>query len=145
MWRALGAPAKEWDPDAFLAALRSDPDAHRVRDSTGRTALAFAVQRNRAFASRHLLTIRADASAAGPGGWTPLHYCALDGRDTELLELLVAARADPNAVTGDGMPVLFYATNASNEAAVAALLRAGASRDAVTKAARRHGGPLLGD
>eukprot|EP00972_Heterocapsa_arctica_P110676 16294888-Heterocapsa_arctica.AAC.1 len=37
------------------------------------------------------------------------------------------------------MPVLFYAANAGNEAAVNALHRAGARPDAVREAARRHG------
>ncbi|CAE8628253.1 unnamed protein product [Polarella glacialis] len=145
LWRALEAPKSEWDPDTFVAALQTDPNAHRVCDDTGRAPLTFAIQRNKPFAARSLLAARADASTVGPRGWTSLHYCALDGRDIELLGLLAAARADPNAVTNDGMPVLFYATNAGNEAAVNALIHAGARPDAVKQAARRHGGTLLGD
>jgi len=145
LWRTLVAPKSEWNPDAFLAALQSDPDAHRVCDTSGRTPLAFAAQQNRGFAARHLLVARADANARGPRGWTALHYCSMDGRDIELLSLLVGARADPNVLTADGMPALFYATNAGHDAAVAALIKSGAQRDAVKQTARRHGGACIGD
>eukprot|EP00929_Paragymnodinium_shiwhaense_P106654 TRINITY_DN72230_c0_g1_i1.p1 TRINITY_DN72230_c0_g1~~TRINITY_DN72230_c0_g1_i1.p1 ORF type:complete len:214 (+),score=7.85 TRINITY_DN72230_c0_g1_i1:156-797(+) len=144
LWEALDGPRVRSLDDSFEPALR-EPRLLCERDKANRTLLGKAVQRNQGVVARALLAARADPSAPGQNGWSPLHYLAADGRDVELALLLVSAKADPNALTLDGMPALFYAINAGHEDMRDALIKAGAYRDTIARTARRNGGPCIGD
>ena len=68
---------------------------------------------------------QAAATAAMVGGWSPLHEAALQGA-TELIEALVAAGADPDSTTLEGLTPLYVAAGADHGDSVRALLLLGA-------------------
>jgi ankyrin repeat protein len=76
---------------------------------------------------------RSDVSENHPGkmerGFTPLMYAMLPPRGVELVELLLARGANPNAVTNKGTSALSRAVNHGNAPAAKALLQAGCKPD----------------
>jgi ankyrin repeat protein len=70
-----------------------------VRGIAGTTPLMHA---KTAAVLKLLLAAGADATAAGAGGWTVLHYYATAGASAGAVCLVLKAGADPTAVDGDG-------------------------------------------
>jgi ankyrin repeat protein len=109
-----------------------------TRDEFGRTPLVYAAAFN-ARSVEWLLARRADVNAAQPHGVSALllavHRSRCGGRpgDDELVEVLLAAGADPNMRADSGSTPLIYACELGHARAAEALLAAGAdvrARDA---------------
>lgn len=115
-----------------LLAAKANIDAP---DISGNTALSYA------FSSQHESTVtellNAGASLQQHGGnLTPLMDLATYFDDPGLMEQLLAAGADPNAVTNTGYTALMAAATFSRARSVHLLLKAGAQVNARSKDGR---------
>jgi ankyrin repeat protein len=89
--------------DARLASLiASSVDMNRTE--RGMTALHVACERWNVEAVRQLVSNGANLDAPGPGGWTPLALAVARStqKGTEIIEILVAAGADPDKASDSG-------------------------------------------
>lgn len=77
-----------------------------------------------------LLEREPDLNAQGPGGWSPLFWCCLNGH-SRLVEGLLKKGADPGLRDENGLTPLHVAATHNRLQAVAALLGAGAPVNAV--------------
>jgi hypothetical protein len=102
----------------------------------GDTALHVAASAHRPRIATLLLDLGADVSAHNRRGTTPLHCAAVGnpnnprydaGAQVETIRVLIAAGADPEVVTVDGVTPLHRAVRCRCSAAVATLLESGAS------------------
>jgi ankyrin repeat protein len=80
-----------------------------------------------------LIDAKADISARGPDGNTPLFIAAVN-KNTEAVNALLAAGADANDTDDNGKSVLMAASDAGSLSAVTALVAAGADVNHVCKA-----------
>lgn len=85
---------------------------------------------------RKLLEVDPHLVRARLRGMTPLHYAA-DNRQTEMLELLLAKKSDPNAPDQIGRTALHYCAQRGWLEGAKILLNNGANPDAMTKSAFR--------
>ena len=83
----------------------------------GTTALHWAARADNADEVRRLLRAGARADVANRYGVTPLALAAANG-NAAILDLLIAAGADPNAPSSQAEPVLMTATRSGSVAAV---------------------------
>jgi ankyrin repeat protein len=90
--------------------------------------LADAVQARDATAARALLQQHVDVNAPQPDGATALHWAA-HWDDLDVVDLLVRAGANPNAMNDLGVPPLLLAATNGSAPVVARLLEAGANPD----------------
>lgn len=114
-----------------MAAQRKQ-DEERVQ-AANRPELHRAVQFGDAPRVRELLDAGANPNRQDDFGCFPLHLAVLAG-ETEIARLLLARRADPNALTvtsGNGSSPLYVAIEAGNLAIVQVLTNAGASVNSV--------------
>lgn len=83
--------------------LQAGANADAINDGGG-TPLHLTSENGHVGAVRQLLLAGADVNALSPvRGWTPLHCAASHrGSNTDVLELLLSANADVNAVDNDG-------------------------------------------
>lgn len=102
-------PAEDWQVD------------HRLDDAVQNTLLGDLVRYGRLQGATWLLDHGADPRLADNRGWTPLHYAARRGVNPEFVERLLAAGADPCAVTADGRTPLDVAREAGRTRIVAVL------------------------
>jgi ankyrin repeat protein len=92
---------------ASIAALLDKGTPVDYADEGGTTLLAWAAILNRSEAARLLLGRGAKVNAVDKSGMTPLLYAAsIDFGDTEMIDLLLKAGADPKARTKDGLTAL---------------------------------------
>jgi hypothetical protein len=115
---------------AALLAANADPN---LQDDEGTTPLALAVTRtddNTLAIVKHLLSAGANPRAADRHGLTPLHQTADIEDHEEILSVLLAAKADVNAVAVRDVTPLMVAAGAGIENNVALLLAAGAKIEA---------------
>jgi ankyrin repeat protein len=112
--------------------LEAGADAN-ARDHTGVTALMYATERRVPGVVRALLKARADPGAATSKGETALHYAAkLDDclEQQECIGELLAAGADVDEETEEGVTPLMIAARAGHPEAMRCLLVGGARVDA---------------
>ncbi|XP_053383962.1 uncharacterized protein LOC123536322 isoform X2 [Mercenaria mercenaria] len=81
----------------------------------------------RAEAIKFLLDNGAEPSPKYPGGNSALHYAASLSGTSDVLELLVAYRAEIDAINEDGCSPLFFATQSNNKFAACVLIEQGAN------------------
>eukprot|EP00928_Gymnodinium_smaydae_P074441 TRINITY_DN57498_c0_g1_i1.p1 TRINITY_DN57498_c0_g1~~TRINITY_DN57498_c0_g1_i1.p1 ORF type:complete len:294 (-),score=81.50 TRINITY_DN57498_c0_g1_i1:38-886(-) len=119
--------AEEWEEAERL--LRECPGC----DPNARTAdwgyhlLRAAAEDGALETCRLLVERRADVNARDPNGITPLMGCVTGSDHKELVELLLGARADPEATAEDGFTALKWATRLQREESIALLRSAGAT------------------
>jgi ankyrin repeat protein len=119
------------DLDRLAVLLAGGADADAVT-ADGFTALHFAAFFGKPEAARLLLDRGADVDARGRG-WmtgTPLHSAA-SGRHVDVVEILLAAGADPNARQSGGWTPLHSGAHNGDVATVALMITAGADLEAV--------------
>ncbi|MBX3634125.1 MAG: ankyrin repeat domain-containing protein [Rubrivivax sp.] len=108
----------------------AQPNAVNAADAAGTTPLMLAALLGRREIAALLIDRGADVNAADARGYTPLfHACHDPGEDRghpALVELLLAAGADKEALIGFGVRPLMYAAGNGEAGVVAALLRSGA-------------------
>ena len=122
----------------ILKRLLQNGEPADLRDSTGRTALAWAVEDGRAGAVELLLAFGADPTCSDESGTTPLHV-AVGSNPSEILAKLLDAGADPDTGRDVARTPLMDAVAGRNAAAVELLLRRGADVHALD----RHGQDVL--
>ena len=118
------------DLDRLAVLLAGGADADAVT-ADGFTALHFAAFFGKPEAARLLLDRGADVDARGRG-WmtgTPLHSAA-SGRHVDVVEILLAAGADPNARQSGGWTPLHSGAHNGDVATVALMITAGADLEA---------------
>ncbi|KAG5186682.1 ankyrin repeat-containing domain protein [Tribonema minus] len=124
--------------DVAAAARAAQVNA---QDSSGSTALDAAVAARAATAVRYLAAeARADVRLSNCKGWTPLMQAAATAPEErhglEMLEVLVEAGSDINAINADGLTVLDIAAQSGRASAAAFLAAHGAlTSDAIAAAA----------
>lgn len=119
------------DLDRLAVLLAGGADADAVT-ADGFTALHFAAFFGKPEAARLLLDRGADVDARGRG-WmtgTPLHSAA-SGRHVDVVEILLAAGADPNARQSGGWTPLHSGAHNGDVATVVLMITAGADLEAV--------------
>lgn len=124
----LLAAAKEGDVTTALERLRQGADVS-ARDSTGTTALHWAVFNESVGLVRQLLDAGADPLAANSYGSTPLAEAAVTG-NVAVLQALVDAGANIDAPGADGQTPLMIVARTDDTAAAELLLGAGADVNA---------------
>ncbi len=118
--------------DVAVRALIAEGEDVNAAQGDGMTALHWAAKNRSAGLARALLDAGAEVGAGTRiGRYTPLHVAAQAGAG-EVVEVLVAAGADPERAieSGGGARPLHFAAASGSERAVAALLAAGAHVDA---------------
>jgi ankyrin repeat protein len=98
-------------------------------DKEGNTGLLVAVMQDRLDAAKHLLARGANADAANRYRVTALYVATLHGT-TDMMTVLLAARADPNGVSPSGETLLMTSARAGVVKAMQLLVDAGARVDA---------------
>jgi ankyrin repeat protein len=118
------------DLDRLAVLLAGGADADAVT-ADGFTALHFAAFFGKPEAARLLLDRGADVDARGRGWMTgaPLHSAA-SGRHVDVVEILLAAGADPNARQSGGWTPLHSGAHNGDVATVALMITAGADLEA---------------
>ena len=102
-----------------------DETPHPIRDSEIRS-LVQAAELGRVNVVHHMLREGISASQKDENGNTPLHFAALRG-NVEMMKILLAAGADPNATNTIGnVPLLNAVSNQQSEEVVSLLLKHGA-------------------
>ena len=123
--------AMRGEADAVRALVARGEDVNQAQGD-GMTALHWAARNRDASLARFLIGAGADLGAGTRiGAYTPLHLAAQAGAG-EVVEMLLAAGADPRTATkgtGGARP-LHFAARAGDERVVAALLAAGADPNA---------------
>ncbi|OQW86648.1 MAG: hypothetical protein BWK72_16305 [Rhodoferax ferrireducens] len=122
---------------ARLRQLIKDGAKVNAVDEWGNTALLISAREGEMDSARVLLRARADVEGRG-GAMTPLAAAALRGH-TQMVQLLLRAGADMNAVGLNGQTPLMNAVKLNRMGAAQALLKAGAS----TRVTDRVGDNLL--
>jgi Ankyrin repeats (3 copies) len=105
-----------------LEARVCDPDDH---DQYGTTPLINAVLMNHAPTVRALLEFGAAVDKQDTSGCSPL-YWAVDNNNLEITEILLNAKANPNAFNHEGQPILTYPFLRGQTALKELLLKKGA-------------------
>ncbi len=106
-----------------------DPD---LRDSSERTLLHLAVERDVPDVATVLMEAGADATLLDRTGWTPLHHAA--ARDhVDVMKAMLDGRADPNALTARGGTPLHEAAASGGKEMIELLLAAGTDPTVVSK------------
>jgi ankyrin repeat protein len=125
---ALLEAAKSGDTAAALARIESGVDVDS-RDSTGATALHWAVYNNATDVISGLLDAGADPNAANRYGSTPMAEAAIVG-DVAVIRALLEAGADVESPNPEGQTALMAVARTTNLAAAEVLLEAGADVNA---------------
>ncbi|XP_050203829.1 acyl-CoA-binding domain-containing protein 1-like [Mercurialis annua] len=97
---AIHAFAREGDVKNLLNCIESGVFVN-LKDSEGRTAMHWAVDRGHLNAVEALVGMNADVNAKDNEGQTPLHYAAVCDREA-IAELLVKQNADTSLKDNDG-------------------------------------------
>ncbi|KAJ3143452.1 hypothetical protein HDU90_000213 [Geranomyces variabilis] len=130
--QSIQEAAFKGDHNLVASLTTANPDAVRVKDEDGRTALHWAASGKHLEITRALLAAGADATTTDEGGMTPLHIAASTG-SLEIAQLLLeAAPAVIDNKTESGQTALHYAASKNHVEVMDALLNAGAdpsSRD----------------
>lgn len=123
----------EADRDRIASALAAGADPNfEITDSffsDAHRALIFALDANRADLAHLFLDHGANPHLdSAPQGWTPLMWAAMSPSPLMIpvVHRLLAAGANPNAVSEDGASALLLACKAGHPEAIKALLEAGA-------------------
>ncbi len=116
--------------DAIRDALAADPDLATAYAPDGFTALGLAAFFGHPGAAKLLIEAgaRINDASRNPMHVAPLHS-ALAGRHAEIVDMLLAAGADVNAVQADGYTPLHEAAQNGDQAMAERLVAAGANRD----------------
>jgi uncharacterized protein len=136
---ALLFAAQQGDVEAGRALLNAGADVNENRKRDSMSALMVAAASGHTGFSVLLLDQRADANLADDRGRTALHYAALEDERVELVNALLAHKANPNArttkdlprntssgVSSKGATPLFLAASLGNIQVVRALIAGGA-------------------
>ena len=119
------------DPQAVAAALAAGADVN-AQGTLGVTPLAFAVGTGKARAAAALIAAQADPNRADADGDTAMTLAVNRyATDPELLELVLGAGGNPNAVRPDGDPVIVRFLNGANLEAITLMHARGADLDAI--------------
>jgi ankyrin repeat protein len=133
--RQLIKAAKDGDVAAMRAALANGSGSVDARDETGRTPLHWAVRDGHSECAELLLRAGADKEARNFSEYTPLIEAARCG-NADCVAVLIRGGADLEARDGArGSTPLHCAAVEGAEAALRALLRAGANVDVRTRSA----------
>ena len=124
----LADAARERDRTTALGLLAQRADV-AARDSTGATALHWAVHHDDVDLVERLLRAKADVHAVSDYGATPLSEAAIVG-NPRVITLLLKAGADPDARSAKGQTALMVIARTANLAAAKALLGRGADVNA---------------
>jgi len=121
------------DVDRLHALLHEDPSLLDARSPDDATPLHFAAFFAQPQTAQLLVDHRADVHAVSPtfGGVTPLHSAAAGG-SAEIVHLLLAAGAAPNARQNGGFTPLHAAAQNGDESMARDLLDHGAAVDVAT-------------
>lgn len=118
-----------WQGNAEMTRLLLDKRTRiNLRNPGGETAIMLAALRG------HLPVVQLlyDRGAEiNHGGWTPLHYCAFEGK-TEVCRFLVAKQASVDARAPNGATALMIASRQGHEEIVRLLLKGGADPNVET-------------
>jgi len=125
---ALLEAAKTGDSATALARIHSGVDVD-ARDTTGTTALHWAVYNNAGDVIDALLAAGADPNVANRYGSTPMAEAALAG-DVAVIRALLEAGASVESANAEGQTALMIVARSENTAAAEVLLAAGADVDA---------------
>lgn len=117
------AESGDWPAVERLLAKRTNV---AVTNGSGATALHWAVQREQHAVAKRLLKAGAPVDARTLLGVSPLKL-AIELADSQMVNLLLAAGADPNGVDGTGETVLILAARVGSLDIVKALVKAGGS------------------
>ena len=116
----------EYDIDDIEPLVRGGADVN-ARNSEGLTLLQMAVRDRMEDIAEILLKLGADVNLnAQQNGYTALHYAA-DKGDEDLVDLLIAHKADPNAADRRRQTPLHIAAEGGEEDIVKKLVAAGAN------------------
>ena len=97
-----------------------------AKDTDGATLLHYAARQRNPAVVRFLLDAGLPVDARDKDGTTPLFTAAAYNEEAQIIEMLLAAGADPNARLNTGMSVLAVAQERGNESAVRLLQARGA-------------------
>jgi len=125
---ALLEAAKAGDASAALARIHSGSDVDS-RDSTGATALHWAVYHGATGLVEALLDAGADPNAVNRYGSTPMAEAAVGG-DLAVIAALLEAGADVESPNAEGQTALMIVARTGNTAAAEMLIGAGADVNA---------------
>lgn len=122
--------AMQGDLTAIRTLIAKGADVN-ASQGDGMTALHWAAQRGDSVMSALLLRAKASVRASTRiGAYQPLHVASGAGNVT-IVKQLLAAKADPRAVTSEGVTPLHLAAMAGVPGAVSALIKAGADVNAL--------------
>ncbi|MXX33325.1 MAG: hypothetical protein F4107_13940 [Gemmatimonadetes bacterium] len=134
------ATASTRDAAVIRVLLQAGADVNASSDFLKYTPLHNAAPRGTPAVIRALLDGGAQVNARATGfnidwgwSWTPLHLAATSNPDPEVVAALLAAGADLNAISGEGMFPLHHAAANPNPAVAAVLLDAGADVNALSR------------
>ena len=114
--------------DESIALSLANNDNSRVSDSTGTTALHWAVYNDQPELVAALIEAGADVETTNNYGASPLGEAAITGNPA-VIEMLLAAGADPNASSPEGQTALMVLARTENTEASKILLEHGADPD----------------
>jgi ankyrin repeat protein len=114
--------------DESIALSLANNDNSRVSDSTGTTALHWAVYNDQPELVAALIEAGADVETTNNYGASPLGEAAITGNPA-VIEMLLAAGADPNASNPEGQTALMVLARTENTEASKILLEHGADPD----------------
>jgi hypothetical protein len=116
-----------WEGNADMVKLLLDKRARiNVRNPAGETAMMLAALRGQLPVVQLLYERGAEINH---GGWTPLHYCAFEGK-AQVCRFLVARQANVDARAPNRATALMIASRQGSEDIVKLLLAAGADPNA---------------
>lgn len=127
----LMAAASVGAASAVSALLESSPELVNAVDSTGFTALVYAVEENQLESARLLLKAGADPNIKTHSGWTALMSASSEGRD-QLVELLVDQGAHLETGNGYRWTAVHHAVLDRRYSTLKLLLERGASPNAAS-------------
>lgn len=107
----------------LLLGAGANPEGASAADADGHTLLCKAVQKNDLVVVGAFLAAGSDPARPSPGGRRPLHFA----QSPEMVQSLLAAGADVNAIDQQGQTALHEACRLGREDVVWALVDAGAS------------------